>query len=191
MQKRKKIIAGILLIILLLFSAVVVTFIILGRSYLVVEPDAKPSEAIYVLAGGDERLERGLELYEEQYANRLILSDGEADPELEAKALEAGVHPSSIVNGRHVESTWEEAKVAEALVEEEGIDTLIVVTSDFHTRRVKMTFDKILEEEGTEISYAVADTSFDPDSKLTEKQHLTAFREYVKIFFYKIRLLFQ
>lgn len=182
-------IAGSLIASALIFLSIVVTFVLLGRSYLIIEESAEPSEVIFVLAGDDERLELGIELYQSGYANRLFLSNGKHEPKLQERALQAGVHPSKVSGGDHVESTWEEAQVAKEFVDANDIGTLLVVTSDFHTRRTKMTFDSIVEDEDTEVTYAVADTFFDEESELTERQHMTAFREYVKLFFYRIRLI--
>ncbi|PBB06474.1 YdcF family protein [Salimicrobium humidisoli] len=188
MQTKKKVIAGVLLIFFLMLLGIVITFSVLGRDFLVIEAKPKPSEVIYVLDGSPGRVERGLELYNGRYSGRIILSGGvqqediEAFPELKTAAV-TGVPEA--------ESTWEEARNMEKIVKEEEIRTLLVVTDDYHSRRTKIVFDKVIGNENTDVSYATADTPFDPGSELTEEQHRTAFREYVKLMFYQGRLIFE
>ncbi|WP_102335511.1 YdcF family protein [Salimicrobium jeotgali] len=188
MQTKKKVIAGVLLLFFLIFLAVVITFTVLGRDFLVIKEKPKPSEVIYVLDGSPGRVERGLALYKERYAGRLILSGG-VQPE-DAEAF-PGLKTAAVTGTPEAESTWEEARNMETIVKEEQIRTLLVVTEDYHSRRTKILFDKVIGNENVNVSYATADTLFDPESKLTEEQHLTAFREYVKLMFYQIRLIFE
>ena len=133
-----------------------------GSQFLVVDAPQK-SDAILVLAGEtDRRVERGVELLQQGYAPRLLI-DVEAGGSIygfskaeiakrfiaalpSADAARASICPSG------ARSTKDEAHAAEPCLREAGAHKVLIVTSDFHTRRALAIF----RHELPQIEFSVA-----------------------------------
>jgi DUF218 domain len=129
-------------------------------SFLVVDAP-RPSDVILVLAGEtDKRPERALELLAQGYGRRIVL-----DVPTNAKIYEftqiqlAQKYVQDLPQGSSVSvcpidglSTKEESKDSEKCVAREGGKRVVIVTSDFHTRRALSVFRR----EFPENEYSVA-----------------------------------
>jgi hypothetical protein len=131
-------------------------------SFLLVDAPRR-SDVILVLAGETERRpRRALELLGQGYARRIVLDvPNDADfygttlLELAQKYVQAlpqaaliGICP---IDGL---STKDEAKDAEKCLQQENVKSVLIVTSDFHTRRALSIFRR--EVPGYEYSVAAA-----------------------------------
>jgi hypothetical protein len=133
----------------------VLVLILAGKagSFLVVE-DPRPSDAILVLAGEtDFRPRRALELMKQGYGKRIVLDVPTNAKLYEFTQIELAeryvhdlhldeLHPGDPSQGEAMIvcpieglSTKEEAKDAKKCLEREGARSVLIVTSDFHTRR--------------------------------------------------------
>jgi hypothetical protein len=141
------------LLVLALLAVLVFILATKAGSFLVVE-DPRPSDAILVLAGEtDFRPRRALDLLKQGYGKWIVL-DVPTDAKLyEFTQIELAqryvhdlrldeLHPGDpsqaeamIVCPVEGLSTKEEAKDAEKCLEREGARSVLIVTSDFHTRR--------------------------------------------------------
>lgn len=133
----------------LAIAAVVLT-VLLARSgsYLIVDNPQK-ADAILVLAGETERRpSRGVELLRQGYAPRLILDVpanpryyGMSQPALAQKFIDSLPEASRItvcpITGL---STKEESQNAASCLTTSGVHSVLLVTSDFHTRRALSIF---------------------------------------------------
>ena len=129
-------------------------------SFLVVDAP-RPSDVILVLAGEtDKRPERALELLAQGYGRRIVL-----DVPTNAKIYEftqiqlAEKYVQDVPQVTSVSvcpidglSTKEESKDAEKCLAREGAKSVLIVTSDFHTRRALSVFRR----EFPENEYSVA-----------------------------------
>lgn len=91
------------------------------------------------------RLEKALELYNQGYADKIIVSGGQGDnePMTEAQAmgtwLEAeGVPGDRILTEDQSTSTYENIKYSKAIMEREGLKTAVIVSNDFHLYRAML-----------------------------------------------------
>lgn len=107
------------------------------------------------------RLERALELYSQGYADKIIVSGGQGDnePMSEAQAmriwLEAeGVPKERILTEDQSTSTYENIKYSKPIMEQEGFQTAIIVSNDFHLYRALL----MAKEFGITASAASAPT---------------------------------
>jgi hypothetical protein len=132
-----------------------------GR-FLIVDEPAK-SDVIMVLAGDtDLRPARSLGLLRQGYAPRIILNVpadakvfGWSEPELARKYVDGLPEAQSIsICSIHGLSTKAEARDASLCLTQAGAKSVLLVTSDFHTRRALSTFKK----EVPEYVYSVAAT---------------------------------
>ena len=138
-------------------------------TYLIVSRPLAKADAIIVLSGSEvyrERTRKAAELYKQGISQRiLITNDGEfsgwsqteqTNPpffELERRDLIAnGVPPEAIeVLPGIVSGTDDEARAVAAENDARPLQTLVIVTSPYHTRRALRTFDKILTGRGVDI----------------------------------------
>ncbi|WP_324716532.1 YdcF family protein [Carboxydochorda subterranea] len=127
--------------------------------YLVVDDGPAPSDAIIVL-GGDwkGRIQKGIELYREGYAPLLVVTGGllvapdrtQADYLAEV-AERSGVPAQAIVKEPRSDSTYQDAALTLELAREHGWRRVLVVTSDWHSRRAATIFRKLYGPAGIEV----------------------------------------
>jgi len=133
-----------------IFVFLMLLFARLSGKYLVVD-EAVRSDLILVLAAeADVRPTRALELYRQSYGAKIIL-DVPADAriyswtqlELAQKYI-ATLPESKFINVCPIRglSTREEAREAALCLQQAGVRSVLLVTSDFHTRRALSTFRK-------------------------------------------------
>jgi hypothetical protein len=136
-----------------------------SAKFLVVDQPEK-SDAILVLAGEtDQRPARALELLNEGYASRLVL-DVPADAKVYGStylkiaqnwAAEQPQAPAITVCPIHGLSTKAESWEARECLRKIGVKSVLLVTSDFHTRRAVSIFRR----EDPDCRFSVA-ASYDP-----------------------------
>ena len=123
----------------------------------------RPSDAILVLAGEtDRRPQRALQLLSQGYGKRIVLDVPNnaklyefTQIELAQKYIQDLPQAASLsicpIDGL---STKDESKDAEKCLQREGAKSVLIVTSDFHTRRALEVFRR--EFPGREYSVAAA-----------------------------------
>jgi len=162
---------------------------------LIVADRLEKADLIYVLAGDffGSRVLSGAELGARGYAPRVLLSGGRYSNEFYGNrfsgdlavqfAVEHGYSPKLFQSVRlESVSTLEEARAMGPVFRRLGAKRVILVTSNFHSRRARLVFRMILPD----IDFRVvpsADRDFDPSSwwKTDRGRHLVI-SEYEKIF---------
>ena len=167
----------IILLFLLLFCAVlylvrrpVLRFV--AESW-IVEDSVDKADALIVLGDDNfyaDRATRGAQLFREGKAPVIVASGRRLRPNagiaelMEHDLVERGVPRDKIVRFAHDgDSTVEEAQALAVLVKGKKWHRVIVVTSNFHTRRARYIFEHVFPP-GTEVRMASArDGDFDPE----------------------------
>lgn len=137
------------------------------------EDALKPVDALIVLAGDSaagDRLQRAVELYRQGWAPLLILSGPPFRPYLnesqlmEQEARQAGVPHEALLQVPHTgASTLEEASYLLLAAAEAGARNLIIVSSNFHVRRVRAIYRALARKGGFSIRVGAAnDQRFNP-----------------------------
>lgn len=163
-------------------------------NFLIVHAPPKKADGIKVLGGNPERYIYGMELYREGFGSRLLLSMSEEfNPLLRRTnaeivkefALAQGI-PRSKISIFSTTSTYEEAEVTQNLVEEKEIDSLIVVSSPFHMRRVSLTFSRVLGNNfATQfVMVPFVKSKYQRNWWLDEDSASLVIQEYVKLGYY-------
>lgn len=128
-------------------TCIVVTFVVAISVYLPTSDQLEKADAIIVVSGGDTkgRTMHGVDLYEQNYAPTLIFSGAARDPDSasNAKAMYAiatsrGVPPVDILLDEQSRDTKENAAGTKSIASHYG--KIILVTSDYHQRRVSREF---------------------------------------------------
>lgn len=143
---------------------ILIAAILLGGRFLVVKDELFPVEAIVVI-GGDhkpQRMQQAFDLYKDGQASILIISAGtvvlegaEFVPEAEVmrrQALSLGFSEDALVIEDKSQTTVENAQLTKILLKERGIQSIILVTSAYHSRRARRIFR---DELGADIHISV------------------------------------
>ena len=114
-------------------------------------PPTRPADAIFVLTGGEGRIQEGFRAWTGGAARELyILGAGRRIP-VERIVPEASRIPAQALSRVHVEgwseNTLENAFSAKSAVGEGRYTSVILVTSDYHIPRAYLAFRKVLPPE--------------------------------------------
>ena len=138
---------------------------------LIVDEAPQPSDVIVVLGNDNywgERAARGAQLYRDRWAPQVIASGAPVRPYasiadlIRRDLIDRGVPAEAIVHfPNHTGSTREEAYAVRRLMREKGWKRLIVVTSNYHTRRARYIYRRVLDPADVRV-VAAADSTYDP-----------------------------
>jgi uncharacterized SAM-binding protein YcdF (DUF218 family) len=144
-----------------------------GQLWIVDEP-AEHADAIIVLSDDNyagDRAFHAADLYRMRVAPLVVVSGRMLRPyagmgEIIERDLEShGVPMESIVKVSHrAANTREEAEVLKGLVANRGWHRILIVTSNYHTRRTRFIFNRIFPSNVTVRVSAAHDSEFDPSS---------------------------
>lgn len=189
-------IAGVIAILLLLSTIAVIKCG--GRSALTIHMPLKKSEAIVLLAGSyEERAPVAVSLYQAGYAGRILLTDDGvrrgwsrehqrnlyAIERSEIDLVKRGVPLQAIVRLPFMKSgTVYDAFAVKEYVLKHKIRSILLVTSDYHTRRSLWIFQRMLRQLPVRITIAAASSNaaLFPEIVL----------EYIKLAYYQVRFGF-
>ena len=143
----------------LIFAIITIVFSIYLQTDDLSGCSIKPSEnsncqavdAIVVVSGGDTnaRVNEGIKLYKNGWANKIIFSGAAQDKSgpsnaaaMKTVALQAGVPDLNIYLDEYSETTKQNALNSQTIFIEHNIKSVILVTSGYHQRRAGLEFIK-------------------------------------------------
>ena len=139
---------------IILLAAILTGYIVMIRLYLPTSDKLQKADEIIAVSGGDTsgRAMHAISLYQEGWAPKLIFSGAAADP-LSASnarvmmsiAASRGVPPSAIYIDEAARDTKENAHKTKEIIK--NANSVILVTSDYHQRRVYREFKKVLNSD--------------------------------------------
>lgn len=149
-RKHKALTSVVLICILIL----VLRFEILSAigSFLVLNEPLSFSEVIHALGGGSERIDYSTKLYKADYGNRLFFSGSESVIPPTQSPYSKLIHryvgekevPDNAIFVRPASSTYEDATALRTFLLQKDLKSVIVVSSPYHMRRVRMVFNKVI-----------------------------------------------
>lgn len=201
MGRSKIIVIGIVVLVLAFLYTPLVQFL---ASPLIVKDPLKKADAVVVLSGGWEskgklgkstleRYKYGVRLFQKGYGKYLILSGGNlwGNPseagEMAEMAMSDGFPHEVIIAEENSGSTYENALFVKKILLEEEIDSVVLVTSPYHTLRAKTIFkDKGIKT----LSAPVQDSEF-YTADGTERIRIArlVLLEYIKLGLYKMHIV--
>ncbi|MEK3984568.1 YdcF family protein [Paenibacillus sp. FSL K6-3166] len=160
-------------------------FLIAGR-FLNLSQPLKEADTIIVLSGGQDRVEKALELYNAGYATYLILSNAKestsSSGDMVQTALALGIPQDAIYTENTAESTYQNAEFTLPIMKEHNFTSAIVVSSEFHMRRVKFLFDRVYKKSDIELTYVGSASGYNAKRWWSDrKSRETTFNEYIKL----------
>jgi len=161
----------------------------LAGNFWVVDESPQASDAIVILSDDDYeavRASRAADLYRASWAPRIVASGRTLRPYISIAELmqrdltDRGVPATAVVRvPNRARNTLDEAGAVSEFLSAHGWKKIIVVTSNYHTRRARFIYEHVLAP-GTELRMLAApDPAYDPNSWWRT-------REGVKTFFYEV-----
>ncbi len=154
-----------LCLILLLFLGWIILAPFLAEN-LIVEKPLEKADAILILGGSavyKERTQKGAEIYKKGVGEKIFLTDdgergGWSEIEKRNPSFVELARKNLIANGVPAEKieilqptvagTIDEARILAEKAKAENLDSVLLVTSAYHTRRALWTFEKVFAESG-------------------------------------------
>jgi len=139
----------------LVFSLLVLLFLLPATPHLLTlrnpGPPTRPADAIFVLTGGEGRIQEGFRAWSAGAARELyILGAGRTVPATQI-VPEGSRIPAEALARVHVEgwsvNTLENAFSAKTVVGEGKYSSVVLVTSDYHIPRAHLAFRKVLPKD--------------------------------------------
>jgi len=132
------------------------------------QPAPKASDAIVVISGDEQmaRFQEGVNLYQRGLGQYLVFSGAAYDngtsnaDVMRALAVKRGVPAGAILEESQGEDTWGNAVYTRQVLEGHGLHSAILVTSPYHARRARLTFDAAYAGSGIALMVHAA-----PDSQ--------------------------
>jgi uncharacterized SAM-binding protein YcdF (DUF218 family) len=188
-KKNKRLRIFIWAAVILIMLALFVYFF--GR-FLVVNESPQKTDAIILLSGDEGRLGKSVSLMNAGYAKRLILTrtNGHGSGEISLNSVfEAGVPRSSIIPEYNATSTYTNALYSKDAMLRNGFNSAMVVSSEYHMRRVKYIFNKVYRGTGIKLIYVASQSPhFDPALWWSKDIYIRyTLSEYVKLIGYIIK----
>lgn len=184
MKKKILIIATVIVLLLYVFRAGWLGY--LGRSLIVDNPSATADVAVVLSTGVDylPRLLQAAQLYRDNRVKKILINGDRksaAMRELEKQGFVPACKWSEIslqilemygvpreqvwaVSAEDVFDTVSEAQTIKPFLQEHGVNSLIITTSKFHTRRALYVWRKVLGSDKNIYISAAVDDLFDPDN---------------------------
>jgi uncharacterized SAM-binding protein YcdF (DUF218 family) len=200
---RNILVAGALLLLLVILAFMFRSQILTGiANYLIIEDKLQPADAIVLLNGDfDTRPFRAAELYMQGLAPVVVIARVKNTPVINLKLVpndadisvgvmeKLGVPPEKIIilpAPGGTTSTFDEAVALKQYIEANPVQRIILVTSVFHTRRVRWIFAKALAGSSVTLEMApVSYVDFDQTNWWKNETGLiTLNNEYIKLVYY-------
>ncbi|ULO08646.1 YdcF family protein [Paenibacillus sp. 19GGS1-52] len=164
---------------------IIILFLTAGR-FLTLSQPPQQAAVIIVLSGGSGRVEKAAELYKAGYAPYMILSNAKESTstvgDMLQTALALGIPQEAILTEDSALSTYQNAEYTLPIMKEQGFTSAIIVSSDFHMRRVKFIFDHVYKKSGIELTYVGSNSDYNAKRWWSDKySRETTFNEYTKM----------
>jgi uncharacterized SAM-binding protein YcdF (DUF218 family) len=179
-----------------------------AAKWLIIKTGPAPADAIVVLGGSAvyrERAQRAAEFYRQGLADRILLTNENLRGEWNSAEQRnpffwerAADHLSSLgvpsdrieVLRPTVNGTYDEAVALREYAVANKLQSLLVVTSGYHSRRASWTFGKVFRESGVAINVQSVEPGEQTPPPLTWWLHLRGWQmvagEYVKYVYYRV-----
>lgn len=115
--------------------------------FLDVSQSPHPAGVIVVLGGsGGQREIYAAYLYRQGYASKVLISGSNSSIDYSLSLIsDGGVRGTDILINGDATTTYDEAEQVLALLQEMNVDSVLVVTDRFHTRRAAATYDHVFQ----------------------------------------------
>lgn len=193
-KKRSKKLKIWLVIIVLVVAGLSCAFLFAGR-FLVYNQPPKKADVIIVLSGDKgSRLEKAVSLYKLGYAPKIMVSGGIVYYKttlaqlMIQQATSLGVPRSALISENQSNTTYENGTNTLKEMKSHHFTSAIIVSSDYHMRRVHMIFTRIYRDSNITLTFCAAkDPHFNPNRWWSNnKSAMDTVTEYIKYIGYLV-----
>ncbi|KKQ93727.1 MAG: hypothetical protein UT66_C0035G0003 [candidate division CPR2 bacterium GW2011_GWC1_39_9] len=164
----KKVKKFILLSLILLVPMSIAGLVLILGFWLSPQDQLQKADAIVVVSGGETkaRTNEGIKLFKDGLSDYLIFSGAaEKGPisnasVMKSMAVEAGIDSSKIMIDETSENTYQNAKNVKTIIDNNNIKEFILVTSPYHQKRARVTFDNVFGSKYTIINHSAVDSTW-------------------------------
>lgn len=136
--------------IVLAFAAAVILLVVGLGWFIAPRDELKRSDAIVVVSGGETeaRVDTGIKLWKDGWSRTLVFAGAAADrgtsnaKVMQQRALAQGVPLTATIVEEQSRTTQENARFLKPVFQAQNIRSVILVTSPYHARRTKVTFER-------------------------------------------------
>ncbi|MBM7652554.1 uncharacterized SAM-binding protein YcdF (DUF218 family) [Neobacillus cucumis] len=146
------------------------------------------SDVIIVLSGETGRLETAYDLYKSGYADTIMLSNSNSrlfKYEIKKLKIPDSVH---FIDEPNATSTYTNAKYTLALMEKYHFKSAIVVSSNYHMDRVRLTYKRALNKQKLKLVYVASYGSSMSSPSILKTRMKLEFEEPIKYLGYLLLL---
>lgn len=154
-------------IIMMTLSVIIVMMIFIfinAGQFLLVKELPTEVDVIIVLSGGNGRIEKAVELYKKGFAPRVVISNSSQllgdNKDMTQTAILLGIPEKAIIEEKYAQSTMENAELTHSILRKNGYASAIVISSDFHMRRVKYLFNREFRNSKVALTYVGANSTY-------------------------------
>lgn len=196
-----------ILLLLVMAAALVHTFrepILQRIGFFLIREDApRKAEVAFVLSGGAfDRGNEAVKLYRMGLCRRLICTGGNLSKDYESQGdtlyesdltarhlLRMGVPQSAVKVMQSGSSTEEEVKLIGSWMQAHPKANALVISSDFHTRRIQWTLERLLPEAHRRLAVVGAECTYFNQHRWWENENgmIAVNNEYMKLLYYRLK----
>lgn len=180
----------------ILLVVVIFTFLFVNAGNFLVSYDKPKNADVIVVLSGDKgtRTQYAVKLYKQGYASKIIVSGGIVYNKtsiaqlMRQQAEELGVPSENIILEDKADSTFENAIYSRDILLKNDFRSAIIVTSNYHTRRSKLIFNKVFSGTNIQLTYCASEGEYFDQSKwwLSNKSAMIVINEYIKFVGYAL-----
>ena len=150
--------------------------------WLIVNQEPQHADLIIVLSGGEERMEVASKLLDEGYSNKILLTNIYGFSPQDISDVESNESAEVIYRDDQSPSTLASAKYSKKMMEASKYKSALIVSSEYHMRRVKMNYERVFKGKGYELTYVASDSHYRPERWWTDDYSFSVTSsEYIKM----------
>jgi uncharacterized SAM-binding protein YcdF (DUF218 family) len=148
--------------------------------FLFYEEDPVKADVIILLSGEKEergRMTKVAELYHAGYAEQVLLTNARSPGSSFEYAESFGIPHEALLAENKATSTYENALYSKEIILEQGFESGLVVTSNYHMRRSKLAFERVFHDSDVSFTYVphhpkpLTRDSWEKNHKLFKKEY--------------------
>ncbi|MDO6657807.1 YdcF family protein [Anaerobacillus sp. 1_MG-2023] len=162
--------------------AVLITMFLNAGNWLTVNQKPVKADIIIVLSGADGRSEAGLQLIDEGYSDILVLSNAYGFSEQEYNLIDDSLPSDSVWKDYDSFSTLDSAYYSRKLMDEQQLQSAIIVSSDYHLRRAKLNYGRAFKDSEIDLTFVASKSKYQSSFWWTDKHSIgVTGSEYIKL----------
>lgn len=158
MTPKNKLVSGVLLF--LVFPLVLFLSIFVGLDQ---GQTPQPADVIIVAGGSPNRSYKAADLFLEGYADQ-IMESPITESILETYLYLGVPRENLVLDEQEATSTWTNATYTIEIMEEEGWDSALIVTTDYHIKRTRLSYERAARGKDLDFTYVSSYPERDGDS---------------------------